>query len=128
MARSHDQTLFERIGGEAAVEQLIDAFYDRVLADPELAPFFRKTSTDKLRRMQREFFAAALDGPILYTGRPISAAHAGRGIETRHVARFVDHLLDTLRDREIDEDDVQDIVSRINTYVDELTGQSTVDG
>ena len=34
----------------------------------------------------------------------------------------------TLRDRGIGEDDAYDIVSRINTYADEITGESTVDG
>ena len=123
-----EQTLFDRIGGEAAVDSLVEAFYQRVLADPELAPFFEHTPMDKLRRMQREFFAAALDGPIRYTGRTMSEVHAGRGIQVRHVARFVDHLMATLRDRDIGDDDAYDIVSRINTYTDEITGQVGVDG
>ena len=48
------QTLFQRVGGEQAIAELINEFYDRVLADPELKPFFKDTSVDKLRRMQRE--------------------------------------------------------------------------
>ena len=42
-------TLFARVGGEAAIAELIHDFYDRVLADPELKPFFKHTSIDKLR-------------------------------------------------------------------------------
>ena len=121
-------SLFERIGGERAVSELVDAFYARVLADDELAPFFEHTSMEKLRRMQREFFAAALDGPPLYTGRSMSEVHAEKGIQTQHLARFVDHLMATLRDLPIDADDAYDIVSRINTYADEITGEATVDG
>lgn len=121
-------TLFERIGGEAGVAALVDAFYARVLADPELAPFFATTPMDKLRRMQREFFAAALDGPLVYTGRSMAEVHAGRGIQPRHLRRFVDHLFETLRDQQIDEDEAYAVVSRINTWADEITGQTTVDG
>ena len=62
------QTLFERIGGDQAISELIHKFYDRVVADPELKPFFKNASMEKIRRMQREFFSAALDGPITYTG------------------------------------------------------------
>ena len=62
------------------IAEVIDDFYDHVLADPELKPFFRNTYSDKLRSMQREFFGAALDGPITYTGRPLSHVHHGRGI------------------------------------------------
>ena len=123
-----EQSLFERIGGEDAVEALVQAFYRRVLSDPELGPFFEHTSVEKLHRMQREFFAAALDGPVQYTGRSMSEIHAGRGIRTRHLARFVEHLVATLRDQGIGESDAYDIISRINTYADEITGTTTVDG
>lgn len=117
------QTLFERVGGEQKIEIFIHEFYDRVLADPELKPFFRNTSMDKLRRMQREFFSAALDGPITYTGRPLSHVHHGRGITRHHFALYVGHLLNTLQKQDFDEQDVQAIISRISTYVNEITGE-----
>jgi hemoglobin len=115
-------TLFERIGGEQMIAEVLDDFYDRVLADPELKPFFRNTSIDKLRSMQREFFGAALDGPITYTGKPLSHVHHGRGITKHHFTLFVNHLLDTLRDRGINDQDVTDIINRISTYANEITG------
>ena len=115
-------TLFERIGGEQMIAEVVDEFYDRVLADPDLKPFFRNTSMDKLRRMQREFFGAALDGPITYRGKPLSHVHHGRGITKHHFTLFVNHLLDTLRYRGINDQDVTDIISRISTYANEITG------
>ena len=116
------KTLYERIGGEKAVHDMIHEFYDRVLADPVLKPFFEAASMEKLRKMQREFFSAALDGPITYTGKPLSYAHYGRGITKHHLALYVGHLLDTLKDQGIDEHDVQAIIARINTYAEEITG------
>ena len=120
----HDeqQTLFERVGGEQAISDLIHEFYDRVLADPELKPFFKNASVGKLRRMQREFFSAALDGPITYSGRPLSHVHHGRGITKHHFALYVGHLIDTLKDKGINDQDVQEIIGRISTYADEITG------
>jgi hemoglobin len=115
--KMHDkqQTLFERVGGEQTISDLIHKFYDCVLADPELKPFFKNTSMDKLRRMQREFFSAALDGPTTYSGRPLSHVHHGRGITKHHFALYVGHLIDTLQDQGINDQDVQ-------TYADEITG------
>ena len=118
------KTLFERVGGEQAIAELIHQFYDRVSADPELTPFFKNTSMDKLRRMMREFFSAALDGPITYTGKPLDYVHHGRGITKHHFALYVGHLIDILHGREIKDQDVQDIISRINTYADEITGDA----
>ena len=127
MERGAGATLYERVGGEAAVAALIEAFYERVLADPELAPFFAATPMETQHRMQTLFFCAALDGPFEYTGRPLATVHYGRGIRPPHLARFVGHLLDTLRGRGLDEDDVLEIVSRIDTYADEITGDTSVD-
>ena len=120
----HDkqQTLFDRVGGEKTISDLIHEFYDRVLADLELKPFFEKTSMDKLRRMQREFFSAALDGPITYTGRPLGYVHHGRGITKHHFALYIGHLIDVLEGRGINDQDVQEVIARINTYAEKITG------
>ena len=124
----NQQTLFERVGGEKAIAELIDQFYDRVVADPELKPFFRNVSMVKLRRMQRDFFSAALDGPINYTGRPLGYVHHGRGITKHHFSLYVGHLINTLQNFALKEQDVQDIISRINTYADEITGDTSSGG
>lgn len=117
-----EPTLYERIGGEAGIARLMGDFYDRVLADPELAPFFAGIEMDKLRRMQREFFAAALGGPAHYAGRSLAEAHAGLGIGLRHLRRFLDHLFETLQAHGVTEVDAYEVVSRINLYADEITG------
>lgn len=120
-------TLYERIGGEATVARLMDSFHERVLADPELAPFFAGVSLQKVRSMQALFFCAAFDGPFAYSGRPLATVHYGRGIRPPHLARFVDSPLATLPDLRLDENDVLDIVSRLDTYADEITGDTSVD-
>ena len=127
MNESKRETLYDRIGGETAVAALMDAFYQRVLVDPELSPFFANASMQKLRSMQTLFFCAALDGPFEYSGRPLATVHDGLGIRPPHLARFVGHLLATLRDQRLDEEDVLEIISRIDTYADEITGDTSVD-
>ena len=118
-------TLYERLGGEAGIATIIDQFYDRVLHDPELAPFFLHTSMEKLLRMQREFFGAALEGPQTYSGLDLTHAHSGRGITTPHFTRFVRHLLETLETFGVSPKDVNAVVSRIAMYADDITGGGT---
>ena len=119
-------TLFDRIGGEYAVKRLVRSFYDRVLKDPELAPFFENASIQRLFNMQYEFFAAALGGPVAYSGLSIHKAHFGRGIEREHLARFVNHLIDTLKDWDVTDHEINQLISRINTYADDVTGAAVV--
>ena len=115
-------SLYERVGGAETVSALVERFYERVLADPELAPFFGKTNVRKLRTMQREFFSVALGGPVTYFGKPLAYAHRGRGIERRHFQRFTDHLLATLEGHGLDERDVHDVIERINTHGSDILG------
>lgn len=84
--------LFASLGGAAVLRAVVDDFYERVFADPELAPFFVRTDRRAQREHQYEFLAAALGGPRGYTGRSLRAAHRGRGITAAHFARVAGHL------------------------------------
>lgn len=116
------RTLFDRIGGEEGVKRLVSDFYDRVLDDPELEPFFAATPMEKLRSMQYEFFATALDGPIDYSGQPLHYVHQGRGITSRHLTKFMNHLIATIKHVNIDEQERMEMIDRISTYADSIIG------
>lgn len=120
------QTLFDRIGGEEGIRKLVDEFYERVLSDPKLSPFFEHTPMERLRTMQYEFFAAALDGPSAYKGKQLSYVHFGRGIGKEHFGLFIDRLFDTLQGYKLDADTMHAIIGRLNLFADEITG-STAD-
>jgi hemoglobin len=122
-----EETLYEQIGGRETVERLINNFYDRVLADPQLKPFFEHTSMDKLRKMQQEFFASALDGPATISELDLAYIHHGRGIRTTHFNRFVQHLLETLASIGVDEEQQMEVIRRISTYVNDITGEVSTD-
>lgn len=122
---SNTRTLYDRIGGEEAIASLVDQFYDRVLDDPELEPYFRYTPMDKLRTMQQEFFAAALGGPTAYSGQPIDYVHQGRGITTRQLTRFMNHLIATIQHAHPNTQEVNEMISRISTYADEVLDGAT---
>jgi len=117
-------SLYDRLGGAAAIENLIEAFYIRVLADPELAPFFQNSSLERLRKMQSDFFNRALGGPVEYSGRTLAHVHHGRGITRHHFALFVGHLLETLKDYGCEEKETDEVIDHINTFANEVTGTS----
>lgn len=114
--------LYEKIGGHQGVSRLVQRFYEGVLADPQLAPFFKHTNMDRLHNMQTEFFTAALGGPVDYSPTAISHAHQGRGIQLPDFQRFVKHLFDTLAEFRLDDDERYEITTRVSKYVNEVTG------
>ena len=122
------QTLYERIGGEANIEKMLTAFYQRVLSDPLLSPFFKDTSIDKLEKMQAAFFSIALGGPEPGKMPSLAAAHKGRGIESKHLTRFTELMVETLSEVGVAEEVAKEVYQRIATYSNYILGDAAVDG
>lgn len=127
---NENTTLFERVGGAPFIENLVGDFYGRILSDPELRHFFESISVAHLKKMQAEFFAAALDGPISRTDYDLARIHKPLNITRGHLTRFVDHLIALLTERQaIDQKDAMAIVFRIAIYSNQILGSSGgVDG
>jgi hemoglobin len=89
-------SIYDEIGGAGAVSAAVDDFYQRVIADPALAPYFTGTDMNRLKRHQRSFIAAAIGGPEPYLGRNMAEAHAGLDVTPDDFDRVVGHLVDTL--------------------------------
>jgi hemoglobin len=113
-------SLFERIGGEAAVNAAVDRFYERVLADPMLAPFFKHVSMQRLKAHQFAFLSQALGGPQQYSGSSMSTAHARLGIEYRHFQAVSVHLVETLRGLGVTEDIVAEVVAAVTPLAGQI--------
>jgi methyl-accepting chemotaxis protein len=113
-------TLFERIGGKPAIAATVEQFYERVLADEDLKPFFKNTDVPSLKAMQEKFFTAALGGPEEYDGRSIIEAHAHLEIHSDHFDRVAHHLIETLRGLGVTEDHIDEIIGTVGTLKSEI--------
>jgi hemoglobin len=90
--------LYDEVGGAAGIKTAVAVLYQRLLDDPELAPWFADVDLTRLRAHQRAFLTAALGGPDLFTGREMADAHAGRKVTDRAFDQLLSHLAVTLRD------------------------------
>jgi hemoglobin len=113
-------SIYEQIGGTAALETVVEDFYARVLADQELAGFFSGTYMSRLKGRQVEFFAAALGGPEPYTGAPMRQAHQGRGITAHHFDLVAGHLTESLAAAGVPAGTVEQIIGAIAPLADEI--------
>jgi hemoglobin len=120
MTTAAEQSIYDAIGGDTALVAVVDDFYDRVLADPELAGFFAGTSMARLKGRQVEFFAAALGGPLPYDGASMRDAHRGRGIEQRHFDLVAGHLVASLTAAGVPDATVQQIISAVAPLAGEI--------
>ena len=100
-------SLYDRLGGSAALQSVAAAFYQKVLADEELAPYFASVAMDRLISMQASFLAMAFGGPDEYKGRSLREAHARlSGLDDRHFDQVVSHLASTLREFGVSDADI----------------------
>ena len=122
------KTLYEKIGGRPRIESLVTAFYQRVLSDSMLKPFFEDADIEKLHRMQVAFFTIATGGPEPDSEISLFEAHQGRGIEVKHLTQFTELLLETLKSIGIEENDAADVYARISSYSNDILGETSIDG
>lgn len=95
-------TMYEQIGGHETLKVVVAVFYKRVLRDPLLAPLFEGFDLDRLRAHQAAFLATVLDGPDVFTGRSLNAAHAGLGITDAAFDALIGILAESLSDAGVD--------------------------
>lgn len=90
------ETLFEQIGGETKLREIIDAFIDRVFEDRMIGFFFRNADRKRIKEMEYQLTAEFLGAPVRYRGRPLDAAHAKHPIMGGQFARRLKILEETL--------------------------------
>ncbi len=108
-------TIYEQLGGAAAITALLDGLYERALGDPLLRPFLENLDLESLKKQQFAFVSQAVGGPHKYEGRPLEIAHARLRIENRQFEAFVGHVGAALEDLGISEDLAGEIVSRVRS-------------
>ena len=93
-------TLYEKIGGEPAVDAAVDLFYSKVLADDRIQHFFEGIPIVTLKDHQKKFLTVAFGGPNKYSGRGMKAAHKRlvdeMGLNDTHFDAVMENLGGTL--------------------------------
>ena len=106
-------SVYESLGAEVGIRKVVDEFYDRVVADPYLAGYFSEVDMTALRRHQVDMLSAATGGPHQYTGKDMTAAHAGLQINGGAFDRVVGHLMATLTALGAPDDAITSVVAAL---------------
>lgn len=93
-------SLYDQLGGEAAVNAAVDIFYRKVLGDHRINRFFDNTDIEKQAAKQKSFLTMAFGGPNNYNGADMRKAHAHLvqklGLDDSHFDAVMEHLSGTL--------------------------------
>ena len=122
------QSLFERLGGDAAVDLVVDNFYKKVLTDDSVNYMFAKTDMKRQANHQKKFITAALGGPNNYSGKNMRKAHqhVNRGCfpTEAHFNSIAGHLVNTLKEVGVGQDDINEVVKIVGGTKNDVIGHT----
>ncbi|MFC6757832.1 MULTISPECIES: truncated hemoglobin [Haloarcula] len=121
------ETLYERLGGHDGIRAVVDDFYDRLVADDDIGPFFEGSDLAKLRRTQTDFLCEAAGGPETYDAEPIREAHIDVPFTPAHIQRAVELLYRSLDEFDVADDDADAVVEAVAAYEQDLLAEPDQD-
>jgi hemoglobin len=86
------KTLYDRLGGGAAVTAVVDEFVNRTTTDPRIKQRFFNTDAEALKKYLVEFVCQATGGGCAYTGRDMPTSHAGMQLVDDEFTALVENL------------------------------------
>lgn len=120
------EALFDRLGGEAAVNAAVDIFYRKVLADDRINAFFEDVDMDKQAAKQKAFLTMAFGGPNNYTGEDMRRGHAhlvARGLNDSHFDAVVENLGATLKELGVSDELIGEVAAVAETTRNDVLGK-----
>jgi hemoglobin len=112
------ESLFERLGGQDAVNTAVDIFYRKMLMDDRVNYFFDDVDMEQQITKQKGFLTMVFGGPNNYKGKDMRDGHRHllkRGLNDSHVDIVIEHLGETLQELGASENDIQEVAAIANS-------------
>lgn len=90
------KSLYDRLGGKAAITAVVDQFVANVAADSRINGRFATTDIAKLKGHLVDQVCMATGGPCTYKGRDMKTTHTGMNITNGDFAALVEDLVAAL--------------------------------
>lgn len=113
-------TLYDRIGGAAAVDKAVNVFYGKVIADDRIAHFFEDLDMEAQASKQKAFLTMVFGGPSDYDGSDMRSAHAHLGLTEDHFNAVVEDLAGALTELGVSDSDIAEVAGIANSVKDDV--------
>ena len=123
---SEELSLYERLGGEAAVNAAVDLFYSKVLDDYRINRFFDNMDMSKQAAHLKAFMSLAFGGPNAYEGRSLREGHARlvkKGLNDSHFDAVMEHLGATLTELNVPAELIAEAAALVESVRGEVLGR-----
>ncbi|MEH2279088.1 MAG: group 1 truncated hemoglobin [Nostoc sp.] len=113
-------TLYDKLGGQPAIEQIVDELHKRIATDSILNPFFAGTDMVKQRNHLVAFLSQIFEGPKQYNGRPMDKTHAGMNLQQQHFDEIAKLLSESMAVRGESPEDTTAALERVSNFKDAI--------
>ena len=104
-------SVYENLGGAAAVDAAVDIFYRKVLMDDRISHFFDTVDMEAQHSKQKAFLTMAFGGPNNYSGKDMRAAHKHLNLTEEHFNAVAENLVGTLQELDVPQSDIDAVVA-----------------
>lgn len=120
MASAQEKTLYERLGGQAAVEAVVKDFAGNVLADERINKKFAKSDADRLVKNLIDFVCLATGGPCKYEGKSMKDAHKNMAVTEGEFNALVEDLVKTLNKFNVPEKEQKELLTALGGLMGQI--------
>ncbi len=113
-------SLYEKLGGDAAINAAVDIFYRKVLTDDRVSEFFESTDMEAQHAKQKAFMTMAFGGPSNYTGKDMREAHKHMNLTDEHFNAVAEDLVATLNELEVAQELIDEVVTIVSGAKDDV--------
>ncbi|MCB1091102.1 MAG: hypothetical protein KDL87_06210 [Verrucomicrobiae bacterium] len=115
------ESLYQKLGGKAAINAAVDLFYKKMLADERVKHFFDDVNMSRQANKQKAFLSAALGGPIPWEGKDMRTAHKNLpDLNESHFNAVAENLQTTLEELKVDKTLIDQVMAVVASTKDDV--------
>ncbi len=108
-------SLYDKLGGESAIDAVVSILYRKIIEDDELNGFFDGICVHYQQYKQKVFLSMVLGGPIQFSGKDLRKAHQrlveDQGLSDAHFDGVLGHLRAALEEVDVSDDDIDQVIA-----------------
>jgi hemoglobin len=114
------KSLYDRLGGQPAVDAVASGLVDRILVDTRVNKWFAHAAsspenTKEYKAKLSAFICVSVGGPCKYTGMDMLAAHKGRGVTDEAFGAVAENLSKTLDQLKVPDAEKREVMTLVGS-------------
>jgi len=124
---AQEKSLYDRLGGQPAIDAVVKDFGGRALADARINKKFAKTDANRLIKNLTDFVCVATGGPCKYTGEDMKKAHKNMAVTQGEFNALVEDLTATLNKFKVPAKEQGELLAKLGPLGGDIVEKKTTD-